>query len=108
MYRRAGLLGQHSVPHNHQLLRDGGAAMDAQSTGDLALVDGVVLHQVPVLAVGEDGQALPGGLHQAVAHHVGVLHRHSVVGQGRHPRLTQRGGVGKLFPVLVDGQRADG
>ena len=59
--RAAGLLGQHGVPHHHQLLGDGGAAGEAQGPGDPALVDGVVAHHVGVLAVGEDGEPLPPG-----------------------------------------------
>ena len=48
------------------------------------------------------------GPDEGVPHQVGVLHRHSVVGEGRHPRPLKGFRVGELLPFLAHGHRTDG
>ena len=108
MYRRPRLLRQHGVPGHHQLLSDGGPAVDAQLAGDPALVHGVVLHHVRVLTVGENSEVLAVGQDQAVPHQVGILYRHPVVGQGHRARRLQGLKISEFLPLLSPGHCADG
>ena len=102
------LLGEHGVPHDHQLLGDGGAAREIQSPGDPPLVDGVIAHHIGILAVGEDGESQPFGADEGIPHQVGVLDGHTVVGEGHSARLLQGLAVGEGLPLLPHGDGADG
>ena len=108
MDRRAGLLGQHGVPHDHDLLRDGGTAGQPQRPGDPALVHRVVADHVGVLAVGENGESQPLTADHGVPDQIGVLHGHAVVGEGHAPGLLQGRCVGERLPLLSPGHRPDG
>ena len=102
----AGLLRQHGVPHDHDLLRDGGAALHPQLAGDAPLIHRPVAHHGGVLTVAQDGQLHPLGVDQGVPHQIGVVHIAAVVGQGGGAGLFQRVRVGELFPPQAHGDRA--
>ena len=104
----SGLLGQHGVPHDLKLLRNGGPARQAQRPGDPAFIDGVIFHHIGVLTVGQDGKLLPSAPDQGVPQQVGVLHRHPVVRQGHRSGFLQRGGIGERLSLLPPGHCADG
>ncbi len=104
----AGLLGQHGVTHDDQLLGDGGAALQPQLAGDAALVDGAAVHHGGVLAVAQHRDMQTAGTDEGVAHQIGVVHIHTVVGDGDGAGCRQRFGIGQLAAVQSHGDCADG
>ena len=104
----AGLLRQHGVPHDYDLLRDGRAPLHPQLAGDAPLIHRPVTHHGGVLTVAQDGQFHPLGVDQGVPHQVGVVHIASVVGQGGGPSLFQGVRVGKFLSPQAPGDCAHG
>ena len=95
----AGLLRQAHIPFHLHLLRNGGSAGQAQLLCHRPGVDGVVLYQILVFAVVQEGQAHSLGRLHGLAEELLILDGHPVVGQGRSARLLQSGKVCQLRPA---------
>ena len=82
-----GLLGQHGIPHDHQLLGNSRSALQPQLAGYAALVHRPTLYHRGILAVAQHGHIQTAGPDQHVPHQIGVVHVAAVVRQGDGPRL---------------------
>ena len=102
------LLGQHGVPHHHNLLRDGRPPLQPELAGNAALVYRPAGHHRRILAVAQHGHLQLPGPDEHIPHQVGVVHVVSVVRQGDGPCLLKGLGVGGLLPQQPLGQGGDG
>ena len=100
-----GLLRQHGVPHDHDLLGDGGPALQPQLAGDAPLVHRPPGHHGGVLAVAQHRHIQLPGPDEHVPEQVGVVHVVAVIGQGGGSRLLQGLRVGGLLPQQALGHR---
>ena len=106
MDRRAGQPGERDVAGDHDLLRGGGHARDAEPARPAPLVHGAAGGQAGVLAVLGEGDAEALGVVEGAPHERAVLDAGAVVGEEHHPQrgqLAERGerGAGPAPRVMA-------